>query len=111
MDHARHFHVGREVLLSKNLGRDVLALDRLADDLVFARVLGLRLAGRIKRVAVFLVPVELDVEIAAADQVGVADFFRSVGLRMHHAVGHSQLVRRKPKFFCRHVDQHTARFG
>ena len=39
--HARHLHVGAEVFLRIDLGRDVLALDRLADDLVVLRILRL----------------------------------------------------------------------
>ena len=71
MHHARHLHVGAEVLLGEDLRRDVFALDRLADDLVLAWILRLRLAGRVERVAVLFVPVELDVEIFSADQLGV----------------------------------------
>ena len=51
MHHARHLDVGAEVFLRVDLGRDVLAVDRLADDLVVLRVLRLGLAGRIERVA------------------------------------------------------------
>ncbi len=68
MHHPGHLHVGYEVFLGEDLWRDVLALDRLADDLVLARILWLRLAGRVEGVAVLLVPVELDIEILAADQ-------------------------------------------
>src|SRR2546421_9494334 len=50
----------------------VLPFDRLADDLVLGRPLRLRLAGRVERIAVLLVPVELHVEVAPADQLGKA---------------------------------------
>ena len=49
--HVRHLDVGNEVLLAEDFRRDVLSFDRLADDLVLARLLGLRLAGRVQRVA------------------------------------------------------------
>ena len=49
MHHARHLHIGDEVLLGEDLWRHVLALDRLADDFVLARLFRLCLAGRIER--------------------------------------------------------------
>ena len=57
----------------KDLRRDVVARNRLADDLVGLRIFRLRLAGRVERIAVFAVPVEMDVEELPADQLGVAD--------------------------------------
>src|ERR1700684_627801 len=69
MDHAGHCHVGAEILLRKNFRSNVFALDRLAADLVILGLLRLRLAGRGERFAVFAVPVEVDVEIAPADEL------------------------------------------
>src|SRR5262249_56778860 len=69
MDHPRHFHVGAEILLSENLRCNIFTLDRQTDNLVLFRALWLCLAWCIKGIAVLLVPVELNVEIFAADQL------------------------------------------
>src|SRR5262249_4720211 len=69
MQHAGLLDVGAVVLLGKDLRGHVLALDALADDLVILEVFRLGLARCIERVAVLLVPVELDVEVLAADQL------------------------------------------
>jgi len=61
------------IFLAEDFRRHVLALDRLANDLVLTRLLGLRLAGRVKRVAVLLVPGELNVEILTADQLRIGN--------------------------------------
>ena len=47
MHHAGDFDVRAEILLGEHLRGDVLALDRLADDLVILGVFRLRLAGRV----------------------------------------------------------------
>jgi hypothetical protein len=73
MHHAGDLDVGAEVFLAENFRSYVFALDRLADDLVLAGFLGLRLAGRVQRVAVLPVPVELDIEILPADQLRIGD--------------------------------------
>ena len=108
--HAGHFHVGDEVLLGEDFWRDVLALDRLTDDLVIFRVLRLGFAGRVKRIADLLVPVELDVEVATADQIGIADLLRGVARGVDDAVRHCQLIGGKSQLVCRHVDQYASRF-
>jgi hypothetical protein len=69
-----------------------LAGDRLTDDLVILRSLRLRLAGRVERVAPLLVPVELDIEVAPADQLGVGRLLARVVSRMHDAVRDGERV-------------------
>ena len=71
MHHLRPFDVGAEIRLRIDLGRDVLARDWLTDDPVLLPVLRLCLARSIERVIEFLVPVELDVEVTPADELGV----------------------------------------
>ena len=109
MQHARNLDVGDERLLAEHLRRNVGALDRLADDLVVLRVLRLGLAGRIEVVADLLVPVELDVEVAPADQFGVGRLLRRIGLGMHDAVGDDERIGGKAELLRRHLDQHAAR--
>ncbi len=94
MDHARDFHVGDERLLAEHLGRDVGALDRLADNSVVLWIFRLRLAGRVERVADLLVPVELDVEVPPADQLGVGNLLVAVECGAHDAVSDNELVGR-----------------
>jgi hypothetical protein len=77
--HAGHLDVHHIVFLGEHLRRHVTALDRLADDLVVLVGLGLRLARGIERVAHLLVPLELHVEVFAAEQLGV-------GCRLRHVV-------------------------
>ena len=114
-DHAAVHHagppdVGAEVLLRVDLGRDVLARDRLADDLVILRILRLGLAGRVERVAPLLVPIELHVEITAADQLGIGGALARVVLGMHHAVADGERVGDEAELGRRHLDEHAARF-
>ena len=111
MHHVRHLDVGAEVFLRVDLGRDVLARDRLADDPVILRVLGLGLAGRVEGVVELLIPVELDVEIAPADQLGVGRFLARIALGMHHAVGDGERVGRQGEPRRRHLHEHAARLG
>ncbi len=110
VQHARHLDVGAEVLLREHLRRHVLALDALADDLVVLGILRLRLAGRVERIAVFLVPGELDVEVLPADQVGIARLLGGIVLRVHDAVRDGELVGCNAELRRRHLDQHAARF-
>jgi len=111
MHHARHLDVGAEVFLRVDLGGDVLAVDRLADDLVVLRVLRLRLAGGIERVAPLLVPLELDVEVAPADQLGIGRLLRRIALGVHDAVGDGERIGRQGELRRGHLDEHAARFG
>jgi hypothetical protein len=111
MHHPGHLHVGAEVFLTENFRRHIFARDRPADDLVGARILRLRLARGIKRIARLLVPVELDVEIPPADQLRVGDLFGLVALRLHSALDHRQFVGRHIELGGGHFDQHAARFG
>ncbi len=111
MDHAGHFHVGAEVFLREHLWRDVFALDRLADDLVVLRIFRLRLARRVERIAVFAVPVEMDVEVTPADELGVAHLLGGIAHRMDNTVGDRQLIGRHVELVGRHGDQHAPRFG
>ena len=111
MHHARNLHVGDERLLAEHLGCDVGAFDRLADDLVVLRVLRLGLAGGVERIADLLVPFELDVEIAPADQLGVARLLGRVAFGVHDAVGDGELVGGKAKLLRRHLHEHPARLG
>src|SRR5439155_27159955 len=104
-------HVGAEVLLGVDGRRDILARDRLADGVILLRVLRLGFAWGIERVAVFLVPVELDVEVAPTDQLLVGDLLLRVGLGVDDAPAHRELVRRQVKLLCRHLDQDAPRFG
>ena len=110
MHHARHLHVGAKVFLRKHLGRDVFALDRLADDFVLARFFRLRLAGSVERVAVLLVPVELDVEILAADQLRIGNALGLVVGGADHAIIDRKFLGRHRQQPGRHLDQHAARF-
>ncbi len=110
MRHAGHLHVGAEIFRAEDLRRHVFAFDRLADDLVLARLLRLRLAGRIERIAPLLVPVELDVEIAPADQLGVARLLVAVERGVDDAVHDDELIGRRAELLGRHLDQHAARF-
>ena len=86
-------------------------VDRLADDLVVLRILRLGLAGRIERVAPLLVPVELDVEVAPADQLGIGRLLRRIALGVHDAVGDGERVGRQAELRRRHLDEDAARFG
>ena len=114
MHHARHLDVGDVVLFAIDFRGDVLARDLLADDLVLARLLRHRLAGRVERVAVLLVPLELGVEVAPADQVGIG--FRARGvvrgiLEADDAVDDDQSVGLDAEFLRRHLDEDAARLG
>src|SRR5262249_30122885 len=111
MHQARGLDVGAEIFLRVDLGRDVLARDRLADDLVTLGILRLCLARGVEGVAILLVPIELDVEIAPADQLGVGRFLARIVLGVHHAVGDGERVGREPELRRRHLDEHAARLG
>ncbi len=111
MHHAGHLHVGAEVLLREDLRRDVLALDRLADDFVCGVRLRLRLAGCVERIAPLLVPLELDVEVAPADQFGIGRFLVAIERGAHRAIDDDKLVGGRAELFGRHFEQHAARFG
>ena len=83
-----------------------------ADDLVLARLLRLRLAGRVERdCRICLFQSSCDVEIAPADQLGVADLLRRIAAGVHDAVGDGELIGRNAELLGRHLDQHAARFG
>ena len=111
MHHPRQLHVGAEVLLRVHLRCNVGARNRLADDGVLFRVLGLGLPGSVEGIANLLVPLELDVEIAPADELGVGDLFRGVSFGLHDAVAHRKRIGRNAELLGRHLDQHAPRLG
>ena len=109
--HAGDFDVGAEIGLGKNLRRDVVARKRLPDDRVVLRLLRLGFARRIERIAVFSVPVEMNVEELPADQFGVAYPLRRIARCVDDAMRHRQLIGGKAELFRRHLDQHAPRLG
>ena len=111
VNHAGDFDVGGEIRLSKNLGSDVVTRKRLSDDRVILRILRLRLAGRIERIAVFAIPVEMNVEVLPADQLGVADCLGGIASGVDDAVGHRELIGRNAELVGCHLDQHAFCFG
>ncbi len=109
--HLRQRNIGHVLVGAVNLAREVAAREGFPDDAVFGRRLNLRLDLDVHGVAGLLVPLDLAVEIAAADQLGVADFFRRVGDRAHHAVVDAQLLDRKPELLRGGFHEQLARFG
>jgi hypothetical protein len=109
--HAGYPDVGAEVLLRVDLRSDVCARHRLAHNDVILRVLRLRFAGGVERVPDLLVPIELHVEIASPDELGVGRLFCCVGFGMHHTLGDGERIGGKTQLLGRHLDQHAARFG
>ena len=109
--HARHLDVGDVVLRAEHHRRDVVARDRLADDLVLGVLLRLRLARGVELIADLLVPLELHVEVLAADQLGIGGLLVAVEGGADHAVDHDELIGRRAELLGRHVEQHAARFG
>ena len=98
--------------LPQYFGRDVAARGaRLADDLVFARRFELRLAFDQKLVAVVLVPVELNVEVAPADELAVGHLLRRAAAVADHAVDHRESIDGHGEFFRSHCKQRVTRFG
>jgi hypothetical protein len=73
VQHSRHLDVGDVVERAEDLGRDVEARRRLADDPVGAGRLWLGLALGDEVVAELAVPFHRQVEIAPADQLAIAD--------------------------------------
>jgi len=78
VQHFRDLDVGDVVEFAKDLGRDIEARRRLADDLVGAGRLGLGLPLGDEIVAELAVPLQGQVEIAAADQFAIADLARRI---------------------------------
>ena len=111
MRHAGHFDVRAKIGLREHLSGDVVACNRLADDGVILGILRLCLAGSVKRIAVFAVPVEMDVEEPPADEIGVTDALRGVGRGVNNAVGHLKLFGGKAEPVGRHGDQDAPRLG
>src|SRR5262249_53060769 len=91
MHHPRQFDVGAEVLLRVDLGRDVFPRNRLSDDLVISMVLRLRFSRGIEWIAVLLVPVKLDVKIAASYQIDIGYLPSAVSPSVNYAIGDSKL--------------------
>ncbi len=109
--HPRNFNVGDKVRLREHFGRDVVARNRLPDDRVILGIFRLRLARSIKRIAVFAVPVEMNVEELTADEFGVADLLRRIGRATDNAVGHRQLIGGEAELNCRHLNEDAPRLG
>ena len=110
VDHIRHLDVGNEVLLTEHLRSDVLSFDWLANDLMLARLLGLSLARRVQRVAILLVPGELNVEILSADQLHIGNALRRIVGNADDAVVDNEAFDRCRERGSRHLDQHAPCF-
>ena len=78
MQHPRHLDVGDVVELAEHLGRDIETGRRLADDLVGAGRLRLRPSLGDEIVADLAVPGHRQIEIAAADQLAIAELARGI---------------------------------
>src|SRR5262249_52939425 len=90
---------------------DVAAREGLADDLVLVRRLRLGLDFRFELVADLAVPIQLDVEEAPADQLGIGRLLRWVAGDRDDAVVDLDLVRRNAELLRRLFDEQTPRFG
>ncbi len=84
--HLREGDIGHVLVGAVDLAREVAARQGFPDDPVFGRRLHLRLDPDVHGVAGLLVPLDLTVEIAAADQLGITRFLRRIGDGVHHAV-------------------------
>ncbi len=87
--HARQLDVHRPLQRAVDLGGNVVALRRLADDLQLLHRLDLRDAGR----RVDVVAGQRDVELLAADQLAVGDALRRIGLHGDHGGADRELHR------------------
>src|ERR1700722_14034351 len=110
VNHIRDLDVGNEVFLTEHRRRDVLSFDWLAYDFVLARLLGLRLAGRVQRVANLLVPGELNVEILSADQLRIGNALRWIVGNADDAVVDNEAFDRCRERGSGHLDQHAPCF-
>ena len=111
MHHAGHPDVADIDGAGKDLVGDVAARERLADDLQLVGRFRLGLAVGGKRVADLAVPVELGAEIAAADELAIADALRRIVLGRDDAVADGELVRRHVELLRRHLDEEAPRLG
>ena len=111
VQHPRHLDVGDVVERAEDLGRDVETRRRLADDLVGGGRLRLRLPLGDEVVAELAVPLHRQVEIAAADQLAIADLARRIARHGDDAVGDFEPVGRDAEPRRGHLDQHAARLG
>jgi len=78
MQHPRHLDVGDIVELAEHFGWDIETGRRLADDLVGSGRFGLRPAFGDQIVADLAVPGHRQIEIAAADQLAIAELARGI---------------------------------
>ena len=73
--------------------------------------LRLGVADRLQRIAPLLVPLELVVEVSAADQLLVGGLLGGIGLGGDHAVVDDEIGRRHAELGRCHLEQHAPRFG
>ncbi len=109
--HLRKGNIGHVFVGTVDLARQVAARERFSDDPVLGGGLGLRLDLDVHGVADLLVPLDLVVEVAPADQLGIARFLRGIGNGAYHAVVDAQLLDWKPEFLRSGLHQQPARFG
>ena len=110
VQHPGHFDVRAEVLLRIDLGCDVFARDGLADDGVVFRVFGPGLTRCVQRVADLFVPVELDFEIAPADELAIGGLSRRIRFGVDDALSHGELLGVQAEFCGSHFGEHATRF-
>ena len=107
VQHAGHLHVHGPGQRPVDLGRNVVARHRLTDDAQLLHGLHGGRAGRRVDVA----SRERDVEALAADELGIRDRLRRIGLRRDRAVAHGELGDRRAQALRAELEQHAPRFG
>ena len=106
VQHAGQLHVHGPLQRAVHLGRDVVALRRLTDDLQLLHGLDRRHA----RGGVGVLAGQGDVEALAADQLAVGDALRRVGGDAHHAFADGERGHGHTESRGCHLQQHPARF-
>ena len=107
MNHAGKLDVHGPFQRAVHLGRNVVALRRLADDLEFLHRLHLRHAGG----RVDVVARQRDIEPLSADQFSVGDFPRGIRFHGDHAVADGELIDRHAEPRGCHLQQHPPSLG
>ncbi len=111
MQHAGQPHVVDHFERAEDLAGQILARQRLADDLELGRLLQRRRDFDLQAIAQPTVPFHGLVEVATADQLGIAHALGLVRNAVHDAVGHGELTDGDTKSLTRHLDQEPPGFG